>query len=174
MMNLVAAIDVDHLIHADLARIYGVTTKRLNEQVRRNKERFPEDFMFQLASSEVDALNRSHFATGSQKHRDPRSLPLAFTEHGAVMLASVLRSSVAIEASINVVRAFNRLRQLADKHKDLASALEKLERELHSRVARSDARLDDHAKNIKALFAAIDEIMEPPLRPKKRVGFTPG
>lgn len=84
------------------------------------------------------------------------------------MLASVLKSSVAITASINVVRAFNRLRQLADRHKDLAAALEKLERQVRSQ----GARLDDHAENIKALFAAIHEIMEPPPKPRKEIGFS--
>jgi hypothetical protein len=156
------------MLDSDLAKIYGVTTKRLNEQVRRNQERFPEDFIFRLTAAEVNALNRSQIATGSQKHRDPKFLPFAFTEHGAVMLASVLKSPVAIAASINVVRAFNRLRQLADKHKDLATALEKLERHVSSH----GARLDDHAENIKALFAAIHEIMEPPPKPRKEIGFS--
>ena len=108
MKNLITAIDADRLIYtirgrrvmldADLAMIYGVPTKRLNEQVRRNQERFPEDFAFPLAPHEAAALNRSQFATGSQKHRDPRSLPVAFTEHGAIMLASVLKSPVAVAA----------------------------------------------------------------------------
>ncbi len=72
------------ILDADLARLYGVPTKRLNEQVKRNADRFPEDFMFQLVSAELEALNRSQIATGSRKHRDPRFLPFAFTEHGAI------------------------------------------------------------------------------------------
>src|SRR5690349_20918439 len=78
------------ILDADLAALYGVTTKRLNEQVKRNAARFPEDFMFRLSAQETEALNRSHFATGSQKHRDPRFPPFAFTEHGAIMAATVL------------------------------------------------------------------------------------
>jgi hypothetical protein len=77
------------ILDADLAALYGVTTKRLNEQVKRNAARFPEDFMFRLSAQETEALNRSHFATGSQKHRDPRFPPFAFTEHGAIMAATV-------------------------------------------------------------------------------------
>src|SRR5215469_1958799 len=84
------------MLDSDLAALYGVTTKRLNEQVKRNRKRFPQDFMFQLTPTEVQELNRSQNATGSQKHRDPRFRPYAFTEHGAVMLASVLNSQIAI------------------------------------------------------------------------------
>jgi ORF6N domain len=73
------------ILDSDLAALYGVTTKRLNEQVKRNAARFPEDFMFRLSTQETEALNRSHFATGSQKHRDPRFPPFAFTEHGAIL-----------------------------------------------------------------------------------------
>jgi hypothetical protein len=87
--------------------------------VKRNHDRFPEDFMFRLTRKEVDALNRSQFATGSQKHRDPRYPPYAFTEHGAVMLASVLNSPMAVQASTQVVRAFIRLCEILATHKDL-------------------------------------------------------
>ena len=89
------------MLDSELAALYGVTTKRLNEQVKRNVERFPEDFMFRLTRAETDALNRSQIATGSQKHRDPRFSPFAFTEHGAIMAATVLNSPRAVE--INVV-----------------------------------------------------------------------
>lgn len=100
------------ILDADLAALYGVTTKRLNEQVKRNAARFPEDFMFRLSPQETDALNRSQIATGSQKHRDPRFQPFAFTEHGAIMAATVLSSPRAVEMSLYVVRAFIRLREL--------------------------------------------------------------
>jgi hypothetical protein len=116
------------MLDTDLALLYGVTTKRLNEQVKRNRKRFPEDFMFQLTPAEVQELNRSQNATGSQKHRDPRYRPFAFTEDGAVMLASVLNSQIAITAGIQVVRAFVRLRSVLAAHKELAKRLEKLER----------------------------------------------
>jgi len=95
------------MLDAGLADIYGVSTKRLNEQVKRNRSRFPKDFMFRLTGPEVQQLNRSQIATGSQKHRDPRFPPYAFTEHGAVMLASVLNSQVAVRASIVVGRDEN-------------------------------------------------------------------
>jgi ORF6N domain len=98
------------IFDAELAGLYGVTTKRLNEQVKRNAERFPEDFMFCLTRPEVEALNRSQFATGSQKHRGPRFPPSAFTEHGAIMAATILNSPRAVEMSVFAVRAFVRLR----------------------------------------------------------------
>ncbi|MES1196938.1 MAG: ORF6N domain-containing protein, partial [Steroidobacter sp.] len=89
-----------------------MTTKRLNEQIKRNINRFPEDFMFRLNREEVDSLNRSQIATGLQKHRDPRYPPYAFTEHGAIMAATILHSPRAIQMSIHVVRAFIQLRSL--------------------------------------------------------------
>lgn len=172
MKNLIVSADVDQLIYtirgrrimldSDLARIYGVSTIRLNEQVRRNKDRFPLDFMFQLTKEEAESL-RSQIAIlkpGRGQHR--KYVPYAFTEHGAVMLSAVLRTPVAVAASINVVRAFNRLRELAKTHKDLAAALADLER-----------RVGGHDGHIQTLFDAIHEIMEPPARPQKKIGFTP-
>src|SRR5437016_2247435 len=106
------------LLDSELAAIYDVTTKRLNEQVRRNARRFPEDFLFRLTRSEVQALNRSHFATGSQKHRDPRVPPFAFTEHGAIMAAAVLNSPRAVEMSVYIVRAFVKLREFIVSNRD--------------------------------------------------------
>jgi len=88
------------LLDAELAALYGVTTKRLNEQVKRNAERFPKDFMFRLSRAEIAALNRSHSATGSQRHRDPRFPPYAFTEHGAIMAATTLNSPRAVEINV--------------------------------------------------------------------------
>jgi hypothetical protein len=113
-------------------------------------------------------LNRSQFATGSQKHRDPKFPPFAFTEHGAVMLSAVLRTPVAVAASISVVRAFNRLREIAKTHKDLTAALAALERQVGSQ----GSRLDDHAEKLGTLFTAIREIMEPPIAPPKEIGFS--
>jgi len=119
------------ILDADLARIYGVPTKRLNEQVRRNPERFPPDFAFVLTEQEVTnlksqfatssaGLNRSQFATGSQRHRDPRFTPYAFTEHGAIMAANVINSPLAIQMSVFVVRAFIRLREMVSTHRELS------------------------------------------------------
>ena len=99
------------MLDADLAALYGVLTKRLNEQVKRNSVRFPPDFLFRLTPEEVEELNRSQNATSSQKHRDPRFPPYAFTDHGAIMAANLLHSRNAVRMSIYVVRAFVRLRQ---------------------------------------------------------------
>jgi len=146
------------MLDSDLAELYGVSTKRLNEQVKRNKDRFPEDFMFQLNREEIDALNRAQFATGSEKHRDPRFPPYAFTEHGTVMLANVLKSHTAIHASIQVVRAFVRLREILATHKDLAEKLEALEKK--------------YDRQFKIVFDAIRQLMKPEDPPKeRRIGF---
>ena len=107
------------MFDADLARLYGVATKRLNEQVRRNQARFPDDFAFQLTPTEATAL-RSQIATSNKGRGGRRAALLAFTEHGAVMLASVLNSPVAVETSIQVVRAFVQLRVALGTHADLA------------------------------------------------------
>ena len=113
------------MLDSDLAELYGVTTKRLNEQVRRNIDRFPEDFMFRLSIPEADIIirSRSQIAT-LKKGQNIKYAPLVFTEHGAVMLASVLNSKIAVEASIKVVRAFVRLRSVLAAHKELAKKLD--------------------------------------------------
>ena len=103
------------ILDAELAALYSVPTKALNQAVKRNAERFPDDFMFRLTRAETEALNRSQSVTGSQKHRDPRLLPFAFTEHGAIMAATVLNSPRAVEMSVYVVRAFVKLRELDRK-----------------------------------------------------------
>jgi len=146
------------MLDADLARLYGVSTKRLNEQVRRNKDRFPPDFLFKLTAEEkaevvakCDHLSRLKFSP---------VLPHAFTEHGAVMLASVLNSKIAVEASVEVVRAFVRLRHVLTAHKELAVKLAELE-----------TRIEAHDDDIVALFEAIRQLMEPPARPRKPIGF---
>ena len=147
------------LLDSDLATLYGVTTKRLNEQVRRNPERFPRDFMFQLSGAEFDAL-RSQTATSKSGRGGRRYPPYAFTEHGAVMLASVLDSPRAIELSVLVVRAFVRLRQMLATHAQLAKKLQELE-----------ARLGGHDKQILALVDAIRHLTSLPAPPKRRIGF---
>ena len=116
------------LLDTHLAQLYGVTTKRLNEQIRRNLRRFPADFMFQLTKEEDEAL-RSHFATldkGRGKHR--KYLPYVFTEQGVAMLSSVLNSERAVMVNIEIMRAFVRLREILSTHKDLARKLEELEK----------------------------------------------
>jgi len=149
------------LLDADLATLYGVTTKRLNEQVRRNRERFPEDFVFQLAQEEYEAL-RSQSATlkpGRGQHR--KYLPYVFTEHGAIMAAAVLNTPRAVEMSLYVVRTFVQLREMLASNKELARKLNELERKLGA-----------HDQAIGSILSAIRELMAPPELPKKRrMGF---
>ena len=147
------------MLDSDLAELYGVTTKRLNEQVKRNQERFPGDFMFQLTSEETNAL-RSQTATSKRERGGRRYRPYAFTEHGAIMAASVLNSHRAIEVSVYVVRAFVKLREMLRTHKELARKLAELEK-----------RIEGHDEEIVALFEAIRQLMEPPEKPSKRIGF---
>lgn len=153
------------LLDAELAVLYGVTTKRLNEQVKRNAERFPEDFLFRLTSDEVAALNRSHFATGSQIHRDPRFPPYAFTEHGAIMAATVLNSPRAVEMGIYVVRAFIELREFLASNKVLAHRLDQLE-------ARLEKKLTTHDEAIAAMLSAIRQLLTPTPSKHRPIGFT--
>jgi superfamily I DNA/RNA helicase len=140
------------ILDSDLAALYGVTTKALNQAVKRNTARFPADFLFRLTSNEVYALNRSQSVTGSQKHRDPRFPPFAFTEHGAIMAATILNSTRAVEMSLYVVRAFVQLRELLASNTELARRLDELERQL-----------EGHDAAITAILSAIRELMNPPL-----------
>jgi hypothetical protein len=146
------------MLDADLAEIYGTTTKALNQAVKRNRERFPAEFMFQLNRREKDEVvtNCDHL----RRLKYSPNLPFAFTEYGAVMLASVLNSPVAVQASIAVVRAFIRLREILAAHKELARKLAQLEE-----------RIEGHDEEIVAIFEAIRELMAPPDKPGKRIGF---
>ena len=146
------------MLDSDLAKIYGVSTTRLNEQVKRNQERFPEDFMFRLTREEFKSLI-SQIAT-SKGRGGRRKLPYVFTEHGAVMLASVLNSPAAIEASVQVVRAFVRMRVMVNGVKSLAHKIEDLER-----------KLVDHDEKFAVVFNAIRQLMMPPDKPQKQIGF---
>jgi hypothetical protein len=147
------------MLDSDLAAIYGVTTKRLNEQLRRNRSRFPSDFAFQLTAEEFTNL-KSQIATSSF-HGGRRYRPWVFTEHGALMLASVLNSEIAVQASVRVVRAFVRLREMVAANAQLAVKLEELER-----------RFDSHDDAIANLFATLKQLLEPPEAPKRReIGF---
>jgi hypothetical protein len=149
------------ILDAELAALYGVATKVLNQAVKRNAERFPEDFMFRLTRTETEALNRSQIVTGSQKHRDPRFPPFAFTEHGAIMAATVLNSPRAVEMSVYVVRAFVQLRELLASNTALARKLNELE-----------GKLKNHDEAITAILSAIRELMNPPPPKRRPIGFT--
>ncbi len=156
------------IVDADLAALYGVPTKRLNEQVRRNAERFPADFMFALSQEEWDAL-RSQSATlktGRGQHR--KYLPYAFTEHGAIMAVTILNSPHAVEVSIYVVRAFVQLRELLAGHKELAKRLNDLETRMERKLLTQD-------QAIAGILDAIRQLMAPPPVAKKRpIGFVTG
>jgi hypothetical protein len=159
------------LLDADLASLYGVTTKRLNEQVKRNQKRFPPDFVFRLTAAETEVLNRSHFATGSQKHRDPRFPPYAFTEHGAIMAAMVLNSPRATEVSVYVVRAFVRLRETLAAHKDLAAKLQVLEKKTEALALKHDTFAENTRLQLRQVFDAIRELMRAPEPKRRPIGF---
>ena len=170
MANLVPTEQIERLIlllrghkamlDADLAELYGVPTKVFNQAVKRNKDRFPSDFMFQLTDKEFHSL-RSQIVTletGRGRHR--KYLPYAFTEQGVAMLSSVLRSKRAVQVNIEIMRAFVRLREMLATHKDLARKLEALERKFES-----------HDMHIRSLFEAIRQLMTPPEPKKRKIGF---
>ena len=146
------------MLDSDLAKIYGVTTKQLNQQFKRNLDRFPNDFAFVLTNQEVADM-RSQNVTSSR--RNMRSAPIVFTEHGALMLGNVLNSKTAMEASVRVVRAFVLMREQLAAHKDLAQKLSELE-----------SRVSGHDEAIQNLFEAIRQLIEPPLpEDRKQIGF---
>jgi ORF6N domain-containing protein len=146
------------LLDSDLAALYGVETRRLNEQVRRNHARFPADFIFELTSAEFGNL-KSQIATSSWGGR--RKRPLAFTEHGAIMTATVLNSARAVEMTIYVVRAFVQLRDLLGSNRQLADKFAELERKVSS-----------HDEAIVGILKAIRELMRPPVVRRRPIGFT--
>jgi hypothetical protein len=146
------------MLDAELAHLYGVSAKRFNEQIRRNRGRFPPDFMFQLENQEFASL-RSQIATSSWGGR--RYLPFAFTEHGAIMAASILNSPRAIEVSVYVVRAFVQMREALVAHKEIGGRLDELER-----------KVGTHDRAIGQILEAIRQLMQPPESPKRRrIGF---
>ncbi|MBI5150416.1 MAG: ORF6N domain-containing protein [Candidatus Omnitrophica bacterium] len=148
------------MIDRDLAELYGVETKYLNRQVKRNKERFPDEFTFQLAPQEKEELVTICHRFETMKHSS--SLPSAFTEHGVAMLASVLKSPIAVKMSILVVKAFIRLREVVATHKELICKLQDLER-----------KVGHHDGEIKVLFEAIRHLTAEPEKSKGRIGFHP-
>lgn len=150
------------ILDSDLATAYGVETRALNQAVKRNAERFPEDFAFELTPGEVSALRRlrSQFVISKPGRGGRRHLPWAFTEHGAVMAASVLNSPRAVEMSVYVVRAFVRLRGLARTHSELAKQLAALER-----------RVTGHDEDLAEVLRALRALLEPPAPPRRRIGF---
>jgi phage regulator Rha-like protein len=152
------------LLDADLAALYGVTTGRFNEAVKRNLARFPADFMFQLTEQELAAL-RSQIATSNIGRGGRRYAPYAFTEHGAIMAATILNTARATEVSVYVVRAFVQLREVLATHKELAKRLDQLETKIERKLA-------THDQAITGIITAIRELMTPPVaKPKRSIGF---
>jgi hypothetical protein len=148
------------MLDSHLAELYGVDTGTLNRAVKRNAERFPEDFMFQLAPQEV-AILKCQFGISSSGHGGRRrSIPYAFTEQGVAMLSSVLRSGRAVQMNVAIVRAFVSLRRLIATNETFARKLAELER-----------RLESHDESIKSLFDAIRELMQLPVKPRREIGF---
>lgn len=147
------------ILDNDLAELYGVPVKRLNEQIKRNPQRFPPDFLFTLSQEEYEDL-RSQNATSSSAHGGRRYLPYAFTEHGAIMAASVLNSKRAVDMSIFVVRAFVQMRESLLVNRQVVSKLSELE-----------SRLDEHDGEIQGLVEAIRELMAPLPANDRRIGF---
>lgn len=147
------------ILDADIAELYGVPVKVLNQQVKRNRKRFPSDFVFQINAKE-QAVLRSQFVTSKEGRGGRRYLPYAFTEHGAIMAATVLNSERAVEMSVFVVRAFVRLREMLATNRKLAGKVGELE-----------DRLDTHDSTIQDLIDAIKELMTPKDPPRRRIGF---
>ncbi len=149
------------ILDADLARLYGVPTRRLNEQVKRNADRFPEEFVFQLTSEEAEALLLSRSQNAILKRgQNIKYLPRVFTEHGALMAANVLNSPQAVTMSVAIVKAFVKLRQMALSIDELSRKVATLER-----------GFKHHGKQFDAVFDAIRQLLAPPDPPRKRIGF---
>lgn len=143
------------MVDRDLAELYGVSTKVLNQAVKRNEARFPKDFMFRLTRNEKNELVTKCDRFNALKHST--SLPYAFTEHGALMVSNVLKSDIAAQMSIEVVRAFVKLREMMATHKDLKHKIEDMEKK--------------YDRQFKIVFDAIRQLIEPPEKPKRRIGF---
>lgn len=151
------------ILDEDLAELYGVQTRRLIEQVKRNIDRFPSDFMFQLSRDEATAL-RSQSATSNDGRGGRRYAPYVFTEQGVAMLSGVLRSKTAIAVNIAIMRAFVELRRIAASYTAIERRLEDFERETKATIGQHDQQLDE-------IFQALRQLISPPPRPKRPVGF---
>ena len=164
------------IVDADLAALYGVETKRFNEAVKRNLAKFPADFMFTLTAEEFGVL-RSQFATSNDQAATSRGrggrryAPRVFTEHGALMAATILNSPRAVEVSVYVVRTFVRMRELAATHGDMAKRLDELEQKTEALAMSHDTFSRNTRNQLKQVFDALRELMTPPDPPKRPIGF---
>ena len=148
------------MMDTHLAELYGVETKILNKAVSRNLERFPDDFMFQISKEEWNSL-KFQFGTSKKGRGGRRYLPYAFTEQGVAILSSVLKIKRAVQVNIQIMRAFVKLREILSTHKELAQKLKELE-----------LKIDSNDKHIQAIFEFINQLIAPPEKPKRKMGFT--
>jgi hypothetical protein len=147
------------MLDSDLAELYGVETKVLNQAVKRNSERFPEDFMFQLTEKEWKVL-RSQIVTSKIGRGGARYLPMAFTEQGVSMLSSILKSETAIRVNIQIIRIFTKMREMIMTHKDILFQLEKMEK-----------KLAGHDEDITLIFQYLKQLLNPPQPTRRKIGF---
>jgi hypothetical protein len=154
------------MMDRDLAEMYGVETRRLNEQVKRNSKRFPEDFMFQLTEEELENW-KSQFATSNREWMGLRKLPNVFTEQGVAMLSSVLNSETAIEVNIRIIRVFTRMREVLSSHKEILLKIEKIEKQ----ILKHGSKLDKHDKEMEVVFKALKGLLAQLSGPIRKIGF---
>jgi len=147
------------MLDRDLAELYGVETKRLKESVRRNINRFPEDFMFEMSANELENW-RTQFATSKSDKQGLRYVPFCFTEQGVAMLSSILNSETAIRVNIQIIRVFTKMRELVLTHKDVLLQLEKIEK-----------KLTNHDEDITLIFGYLKQLLNPPQPPRRKIGF---
>lgn len=150
----------------DLAEMYAVETRQLNQQIRRNEKRFPEDFMFQLTEKELENW-KSQFATSNKERMGLRKLPNVFTEQGVAMLSSVLNSETAIEVNIRIIRVFTRMREILLTHKDILLKLEQIE----MKILKHDGKLNKHDREMQVVFSALKQLLGPKAKPMRKIGF---
>lgn len=161
------------MLDFDLAEMYGVETKQLKRQVKRNPERFPKDFMFVLSKKEFENL-RSQTGTSSSGETDTgwggtRYLPMAFTEQGVAMLSSVLNSATAIEVNIRIIRVFTKMKELLLSNKEILLRMEQVEK----KMMQQDGKMKQHDAEIQLIFQALKKLLNPPQVPRQRIGFKP-
>jgi hypothetical protein len=154
------------MLDFDLSELYLVETKQLKRQVRRNIERFPEDFMFEISKEEFENLRCQ---IGSSSWGGSRYLPMAFTEQGVAMLSSVLSSKMAIEVNIQIIRVFTKMRELLLTNKDILLKMEQVEKNM----LKQDGKLKKYEEDIDVIFKALKRLLNPPQLPRERIGFKP-
>lgn len=154
------------MLDRDLAEMYGVETSQLKRQVRRNIDRFPEDFMFEMNNAELQNW-RSQFGISNEDKMGLRYAPFCFTEQGVAMLSSVLNSKTAIEVNIRIIRVFTRMREILLTHNDIMLKLEQLEK----RIMNQDGKLKKHEREMQIIFKALTELLHPKQEPMRKIGF---